>query len=435
MCAFINNLILFQISRIKQKLTRNKHLSVCLLFDYLRGTRGLETGNSCLHTVNPLIMETGANDDRIGFYLYHTPDLNGIQKQLTPKRFNEVIGVQHLKIYAFDDTVILSGANLSDNYFDKRQDRYIVFHDHPSLSQYMVGLMDIINSLSFKVSESGIQPPRINPYISPVQFKQDAFLKLSKYIRKWNSEIAKQNQMDNDQSVFKHFLRFVDEPENRKNQSQTTFVYPMIQMAPLGIRQDEKCLEELFEHFSDSERTNEISITSGYFNFTPQYEQMILGKSLSKKISIITASAEANGFFNSRGISKYIPDAYTWIRQNFLQRIDNVDLGQRVKVWEYKRPGWTYHAKGVWAIENSKKHGKLPYITTIGSPNFGYRSCNRDLEAQVVLMTKDLKLRQSLAGELRNLYEYSKIVDKTDIIKAAPANWVRYITRSIKTMM
>ena len=36
---------------------------------------------------------------------------------------NEVVGVNHLKVYLFDDDVILSGANLSNTYFTNRQDR------------------------------------------------------------------------------------------------------------------------------------------------------------------------------------------------------------------------------------------------------------------------------------------------------------------------
>lgn len=38
----------------------------------------------------------------------------------------------------------------------------------------------------------------------------------------------------------------------------------------------------------------------------------------------------------------------------------------------------------------------LPVMTTIGSPNFGYRSLVRDLEAQLFLVTSNLGLRTSL---------------------------------------
>lgn len=42
--------------------------------------------------------------------LYHTPDLRGLLRLLVPQRFNETIGVQHIKVYLFDDSVIISGC-------------------------------------------------------------------------------------------------------------------------------------------------------------------------------------------------------------------------------------------------------------------------------------------------------------------------------------
>lgn len=37
-------------------------------------------------------------------------------------------------------------------------------------------------------------------------------------------------------------------------------------------------------------------------------------------------------------------------------------------MFEYKRPEWTYHAKGLWL---STIQQELPFLTMIGSPNFG----------------------------------------------------------------
>ena len=42
--------------------------------------------------------------------LYHTPDLRGLLRLLVPQRFNETIGVQHIKVYLFDDSIIISGC-------------------------------------------------------------------------------------------------------------------------------------------------------------------------------------------------------------------------------------------------------------------------------------------------------------------------------------
>jgi len=47
--------------------------------------------------------------DHVGVYLYHTPDLRGVLKSYMPERFNEVIGLTHMKVYLVDDDFIISG--------------------------------------------------------------------------------------------------------------------------------------------------------------------------------------------------------------------------------------------------------------------------------------------------------------------------------------
>jgi phosphatidylserine/phosphatidylglycerophosphate/cardiolipin synthase-like enzyme len=53
--------------------------------------------------------------------MYHTPNLTGIRKAILPKRINEGWGLQHMKLYGMDDEIIMSGANLSDDYFPNRR--------------------------------------------------------------------------------------------------------------------------------------------------------------------------------------------------------------------------------------------------------------------------------------------------------------------------
>jgi len=47
--------------------------------------------------------------EQVRVSLFHTPNLRGLLKLLIPERFNETIGLQHIKVYLFDDNVILSG--------------------------------------------------------------------------------------------------------------------------------------------------------------------------------------------------------------------------------------------------------------------------------------------------------------------------------------
>ena len=57
-------------------------------------------------------------------------------KRLLPSKWNETVGLQHCKVYVFDDSLIISGANLSQDYFTSRQDRYVLIENCPGLADY-----------------------------------------------------------------------------------------------------------------------------------------------------------------------------------------------------------------------------------------------------------------------------------------------------------
>ena len=79
-------------------------LKCTLLLDHLRGSRGNPNSRTM---VQNLVTEFGG---RFTLGLYHTPNLRGVLKAVGPERFNEVMGLQHMKIYIFDDSVLLSGS-------------------------------------------------------------------------------------------------------------------------------------------------------------------------------------------------------------------------------------------------------------------------------------------------------------------------------------
>ena len=69
-------------------------------------------------------------------YLY-TPVLSeNLVTQFLPPRWNEILSVYHIKSYIFDDNMIISGANLSNDYFTTRIDRYVLFENCPDLINY-----------------------------------------------------------------------------------------------------------------------------------------------------------------------------------------------------------------------------------------------------------------------------------------------------------
>ena len=58
-----------------------------------------------------------------------------------------------------------------------------------------------------------------------------------------------------------------------------TWVYPLVQMGPLGVLNDEQATLQLLR---GATRQDEILLTSGYFNLTDHYLQVILQESLAK---------------------------------------------------------------------------------------------------------------------------------------------------------
>ncbi|KAF9121583.1 CDP-diacylglycerol--glycerol-3-phosphate 3-phosphatidyltransferase [Mortierella sp. 14UC] len=389
-------------------------LKLNLLLDSLRGTRDSGKGSSA-SLLYPLLK---AYPDQVRISMYHTPDLSGLLKQIIPPRFNEGIGLMHMKVYAFDDTLIMSGANMSHDYFTNRQDRYIMFKDE-GVSEYYCDLVRAVSEVSYGLQIKGdtFQLKVGNNVPDPVEqskaFKKHATKTIRAFMKKWASV-----------------------QQTPKDATYDTTLYPLLQMGPLGIRQDERVTLSVLDHVLHAEEQDnpaKVFITSGYFNFEKRYSQSIINTKAAH-VGLIAASPEANGFYNSAGISKYIPPAYTLIEQRFFNDAKAAGNGERITIEEYARKGWTYHAKGLWVYP---PHSDLPVMTTIGSPNFGYRSIVRDLEAQLFLVTSNMGLRKSLHGELNSLRKHTYPV--TEETFRAPERqvpvWVGGASRAIRTML
>jgi CDP-diacylglycerol---glycerol-3-phosphate 3-phosphatidyltransferase len=87
---------------VEDSLKKNSGLDVKILLDHSRGLRGDKNSKTMLQHLKDNVAE------RFQLYLYHTPNLRGVLKRL-PNRYNETIGVFHMKIYIADDTLVMSG--------------------------------------------------------------------------------------------------------------------------------------------------------------------------------------------------------------------------------------------------------------------------------------------------------------------------------------
>ena len=196
-------------------------------------------------------------------------------------------------------------------------------------------------------------------------------------------------------------------PKPQSLSSDQALVVPLIQMGMFNINNDRDFNVFLYSHLP---LQSKLYLATSYFNMTEEYaKELIEHKRSDTKISLLTASPQANGFYGSKGISQYVPAGYTANEKEFVHQAEQKfgNDGQ-IQMFEYERSQWTYHAKGLWVYDRDREH--TPVLTCIGSPNFGARSIQRDLEAQLAILTDNAELRLKFHHERRRLFQYGSLV-------------------------
>lgn len=389
------------VSRIHDNIKNNSDLKVNILLDFARGTRGEQNSQKMLQ---PLVDES----ENVLLSFYHTPNLRGLTKKLVPPRWNELVGLQHMKVYVADETVILSGANLSNDYFTNRQDRYIVIRDK-QLSDFYFNLISKVQEFSLKINESGATSLHPKWEISPYDgAKNDFTERAGKLVRDYFRQL----------SEFQSLQRPADDVET------DTWIFPLIEMGQLGIHHESIVTKKLF---SSALPGSKINLSTGYFNLTQKYMETITNE-CSATCNILMAHPNANGFLGAKGPAGGIPAAYSQIAKTFYRTLVEAGQAERVHLYEYQRDNWTYHAKGLWYY---LPDSQLPDLTVIGSSNFGERSVNRDLESQICLVTTNDSLRRQLQSECDNLYKHGQTAERELEIRPVP-KWVRLVVAMFK---
>jgi CDP-diacylglycerol---glycerol-3-phosphate 3-phosphatidyltransferase len=456
------------ITVLDEALRDNPELEVSILTDALRGTRE-SPEPSCASLLAPLIVRHG---DRVKISLFHTPNLTGWRKKYLPRRINEGWGLQHMKLYGFDDEIMLSGceilcatfdaygaltfcrrANLSDDYFTNRVDRYHIFSSK-ELTQYYYRIHDAVCDLSYHLQPSNDAPLRRglpDPVWHSKRFKAHAKSVLEPLIHKTAR-----------QSMFP--VKFSDDK---------TFVYPVAQFdILLGEARNKSFGNYEFASYTSTEKPSLIKLlknlaenpdlrncnwtfTAGYFNIDPEISSLLVESAPAPETAkpstplsehapsappctVITASPWANGFYGSAGISGMLPAAYTLLSRRFLRNVAAGGRESSIQLKEWRRGtvgepgGWTYHAKGLWvtlpaASSPSSSTRNLggesleppagPSITLIGSSNYTKRSYSLDLEIGALVVTSDRELQRKFREETEWLQQNAVVVTKDDLMK------------------
>jgi CDP-diacylglycerol--glycerol-3-phosphate 3-phosphatidyltransferase len=148
-----------------------------------------------------------------------------------------------------------------------------------------VDLVKTVGKISYRLEdtkqEDGVYQfasPSLDPVLKSREFKEMANQELRQFLERWTC------------------------PSILLYSEQDTLLLPSIQMGNLGIRQDEQIVRVLLESLQKEQTTVSgiawnIHVTSGYFNFTENYQKLTLES--DSPLRIITASQEVSSKMTS----------------------------------------------------------------------------------------------------------------------------------------
>lgn len=164
----------------------------------------------------------------------------------------------------------------------------------------------------------------------------------------------------------------------QSNEDSDTCVIPLNQHGPSNLDDIEDFLKFLNLNLPKEAR---VYMSTGYFNPSPTADQMQI-------CSVLAPSETSNGFFGGGGLLKYVPRIYSAVQKLYIH------THSKCKLFLYNKPGWSFHAKGLWVEGLEDIH-----IHLIGSSNFNCRSSNRDFETQLAIVTNNKDLIERLRAE------------------------------------
>lgn len=281
--------------------------------------------------------------------------------------------------------VSLVRANLSSDYFTNRQDRYVHIRNHHLLSNYLHSLLLLTSRFSYNLKASAAASSSLTHHAAyDLNWDDGSDLLLSEDEDGNVTEEASLSTAPKESKEYafaegagvalKEFTDrwriHTDAAKRRRAQAGPaddevdTFIVPVLQMGPMAIRQETDMMPLLFEAIEQQEAPIQetlpsaikkgrlpapkatIDFTSGYFSLHPLYKSLILNSPASIRTRIITAAPISNGFFGSKGISRHLPPAYTWLENKFWDAVKRQGKKRSVEIREWEKEGWTYHAKG-----------------------------------------------------------------------------------------
>lgn len=354
-------------------------VEVKIVSDFLRSSRNDGHYSKIFKTANP------SNSPNFQYYLFTA---SGTNIERLPASLREIYGVHHMKFMIFDDSVIITGANLSETYLSNRHDRYYILNDCKDICDYLELIVDTLSPFCYKVLNNGdLESPLSN--ISNSNMDQ--------YVQSIKT------------SIETLMSREASSSENSSIDDEAdTIIYPTIQYGKSNMTNINDFLAEYLEFCSKTKGL--IHLTSAYINFDQKFLDKIDTFLINdSKIEMILPNPLTNSFHNSGYIKSHVSGMYALFIKKLVEKYS---LNSKAGLYEYTFSGQSYHAKGIWF---TKAGENWPNFTVIGSSNFNERSRVRDLELNFALHTTNQKLRKLMATEINTI--------KQNITQIQPSNF------------
>lgn len=421
--------IILDANRAMRKVSFTNKQNAGQSHDSNQGPSGISTNSAdtVLSTLKPFLERKGrddlSDDSSNGLFLFPVND----QRLCTilPSPLDEVAGVFHIKAYLVDDELILSGANLSEEYFSNRLDRYMLFTDGGGgLVDFYAELCDALCSYAIRYDGKSSLLSTLNNEKTRKQQLESSLTRLF---------------IDKKQTMSPDSCRDHNVPEDH-----VAYVIPTFQMPnsflgrPFQFKSDTDACRDLLLAAVESEQNMSVRLSSAYLNLTPRLRAILtlFGNKRGGAPYVLTAGAVSHGFapkkqtqskHNTVGlvdkIKSSIPEAFLTLVKEASQSI--IACGGKVLL--YERPGWTFHAKGVWITTNDPDTTRRELIhdpttivsTIIGSGNYGARSEDLDVESNCIIVfnneqSKTVPIQQSVANDWNNMCKHSTVSDDLD---------------------
>lgn len=148
------------------------------------------------------------------------------------------------------------------------------------------------------------------------------------------------------------------------------------------------------------DKFTQIQLASAYLNPKPQFASTL---SKFENLQLLTAGYKSHGFSPKPGQPRrrgdWVPSIFSALYAELEVRLPHAEF------LYYERPGWTFHAKGLWV---SQRDGTLA-AAVLGSGNYGARSEVMDVESNTILVFchAESELQSRLQSEWKSMCRYA----------------------------